>query len=147
VEGNGGGRGGPPAKGADGVDGEVHGAVAKLEEAKTGPKDGRSGPSMWRRLAADGELVVEGPQQAGVGVTGGVRAVGEGVLGGAMLGVGSRWSERGWSRLSAVAQRRQERWCLERHKSGEAVEEEGKRGCSTVVCSLYSRQRRWKVAA
>jgi hypothetical protein len=40
------------------VDGEVHGAAAELEEAETGPKDGRSGPSAWRRLAADGEPVV-----------------------------------------------------------------------------------------
>jgi hypothetical protein len=42
-------------------------------------------------------------QQARVGVTGGVRAVGEDVLGGVVLGVGSRRSEEGWSRLSAVA--------------------------------------------
>jgi hypothetical protein len=42
-------------------------------------------------------------RQAGVGVLGGVRAVGEDVLGGVMLGVGSRWSEDDWSRLSAVA--------------------------------------------
>jgi hypothetical protein len=41
------------------VDGHVHGAAAGLEEAEMGPKDGRSGPSAWRRLAADGEPVVE----------------------------------------------------------------------------------------
>jgi hypothetical protein len=34
-------------------------------------------------------------QQAEVGVTGGVRAVREEVLGGVVLGVGSRWSEEG----------------------------------------------------
>jgi hypothetical protein len=55
VEGNNDGRGGPPAEGASEVDGEVHGANAELKGAVTGPKDGRSGPSMWRRLAADGE--------------------------------------------------------------------------------------------
>jgi hypothetical protein len=87
------------------VDSEVHGAAAELEEAETGPKDGRSGPSGWRRLVADGEPAVgEGPRQAGVGVTGGVRAVGDDVLGGVMLGVGSRLLERGWSRLFVVAQ-------------------------------------------
>jgi hypothetical protein len=48
----------------------------------------------------------EGRRQAGVGVTGGVRAVREEVLSATMLGVGSRWSERGRSGLSAVAQRR-----------------------------------------
>jgi hypothetical protein len=42
--------------------------------------------------------------QAGVGFTGGVRAVGEEVLSGVVLGVGSRWSEEGWSMLSMVAQ-------------------------------------------
>jgi hypothetical protein len=47
--------------------------------------------SLWRRGSAAGE----GPQQAGVGVTGGVRAVGVRELGGAMLGVGSRRSKRG----------------------------------------------------
>jgi hypothetical protein len=36
----------------------------------------------------------EGRRQARAGVTGGVRVVGEGVLGGAMLGVGSRWLEQ-----------------------------------------------------
>jgi hypothetical protein len=41
------------------VDSEVHEAATELEEAETGPKDGRSGPSTWRRLAADGEPVVE----------------------------------------------------------------------------------------
>jgi hypothetical protein len=45
-------------------------------------------------------------QQARVGVTGGVRAVGEEVLGDAMLGVGSRRSEEGWSGLSMAAQQR-----------------------------------------
>jgi hypothetical protein len=52
---------------------------------------------------ADGELAVGDPLQVGVGVTNGVRAVGEGVHGGTMLGVGSRRSERDWSGLSAVA--------------------------------------------
>jgi hypothetical protein len=42
--------------------------------------------------------------QAGVGVTGGVRAVGKDVLSGTVLGVGSRQSEERWSGLSAVAQ-------------------------------------------
>jgi hypothetical protein len=42
-------------------------------------------------------------RQAGVGVTGGVRAVGEDVLGGTVLAVGSRRSEEGWSGLSMVA--------------------------------------------
>jgi hypothetical protein len=37
------------------VDGEVHGAAVKLEEAETRPKDGRSGSSAWRCLMADGE--------------------------------------------------------------------------------------------
>jgi hypothetical protein len=41
-------------------------------------------------------------RQARVGVTGGVRAVGEDVLDGVVLGVGSRRSKDGWSRLSAV---------------------------------------------
>jgi hypothetical protein len=58
------------------VDGGVHGAAAELEEAETGLKDGWSGPSTWRRLAADGELAVGGPQQARVGVTSGVRLLG-----------------------------------------------------------------------
>jgi hypothetical protein len=59
VEGNGGGRGGPPAEGTGEVDGEVHRAAVELEEAETGLKDGRSGPSAWRCLAADGEPVIE----------------------------------------------------------------------------------------
>jgi hypothetical protein len=42
-------------------------------------------------------------RQARVGVTGVVRAVGEEVIGDAVLGVGSRRSEEGWSGLSAVA--------------------------------------------
>jgi hypothetical protein len=49
AEGNGDGRGGPQAEGAGEVDGEVHGAAAELEEAEMGLKDGRSGPSVWRR--------------------------------------------------------------------------------------------------
>jgi hypothetical protein len=74
------------------VDGEVHGAAADLEEAETGPKDGQSGPFMWRRLAVDGELVVEvgiggrGGRRLGQGATrrctraqGRVRTVGEGL--------------------------------------------------------------------
>jgi hypothetical protein len=59
-----------------------------------------------------------------------------------VLGVGSRKSEEGWSGLSTVAQQRQARQCSERHRSGEAVEEE-ERVCSTVGCSLYNHQRQW----
>jgi hypothetical protein len=44
--------------------------------------------------------------------------------------------------MSATAQRRRAQRCSERHMSGEAVDEE-ERGCFTVGCSLYSRQRRW----
>jgi hypothetical protein len=50
-----------------------------------------------------GSAAGEGRRQAGVGVTGGVRAVREEVLSATMLGVGSRWSERGQNGLSAVA--------------------------------------------
>jgi hypothetical protein len=46
---------------------------------------------------------VERRRQARVGVTVRVRAVGEDVLGGAVLRVGSRWSEEGLSGLSTVA--------------------------------------------
>jgi hypothetical protein len=46
---------------------------------------------------------VERRRQAGVGVTVRVRAVGEDVLGGAVLRVGSRKLEEGLSGLSAVA--------------------------------------------
>jgi hypothetical protein len=56
VEGNDGGRGRPPAKGAGEVDGEVHGAAAELEEAEMGPKDGQSGPSAWRHSAVRKEV-------------------------------------------------------------------------------------------
>jgi hypothetical protein len=52
--------------------------------------------------------------------------VGEGVLGGAVLGVGSRRSETGWSGLSMTAQRQQERRCLVQCRSSEAVKEEEK---------------------
>jgi hypothetical protein len=55
-------------------------------------------------LQRRGSAVGKRRQQAGVGVTGEVRAVGEEVLGGAVLGVGSRWSEEGWRGLSTVAQ-------------------------------------------
>jgi hypothetical protein len=48
--------------------------------------------------------VGNGRRQAGVGVPGGVQAVGEEVPGGATLGVGSRRSEEGWSGLSMAAQ-------------------------------------------
>jgi hypothetical protein len=41
------------------VDGGVHEAAAELEEVEMGSKDGRSGPSMWRCLAADEEPAVE----------------------------------------------------------------------------------------
>jgi hypothetical protein len=105
VDGNGGGRGRPLAEEASEVDGDIHVAAAELEVAETGLKEGWSGPSVWRRLVVDGEPAMGGPRQVGVGVTSRVQAIGEGVLGGAMLQVGSR--------------------------------------CSTVVCSLYSRQRRW----
>jgi hypothetical protein len=37
------------------VDGEVHEVAAEIVEAKTGPKDGQSGPSTWRRLAGEEE--------------------------------------------------------------------------------------------
>jgi hypothetical protein len=57
---------------------------------------------LWRRGSAVGER----RRQAGVGVTGGVKAVGDGVLSGAKLEVGSRRSESCWSRLSMVAQQR-----------------------------------------
>jgi hypothetical protein len=56
--------------------------------------------SLWWRGSAAGKR----RRQARIGVTGGVRAVGEDVLGGAVLGVGSRWLEDGWSGLFAVAQ-------------------------------------------
>jgi hypothetical protein len=58
----------------------------------------KRGVDLTRRLLCGGG----DRRQAGVGVLGGVRAVGEDVLGGVMLGVGSRWSEDDWSRLSAV---------------------------------------------
>jgi hypothetical protein len=74
------------------VDGEVHRTAMELEEAETGPKDGRSGPSAWRRLAADGEPAVEvetggrGGRRLGQGVArrctrarGRFKAVGEGL--------------------------------------------------------------------
>jgi hypothetical protein len=53
----------------------------------------------WR-----GSTVGKRRRQAGVWVTDKVRVVEEEVLGGAVLGVGSRRSEEGWSRLSVVAQ-------------------------------------------
>jgi hypothetical protein len=43
-----------------------------------------------------------------------------------MFGVGLRWSERGQSGLSVVAQRWQARRCWGRRRSGEAEEEEEK---------------------
>jgi hypothetical protein len=49
------GRGRPQAERADEVDIEVHRAVAELEEAETGLKDSRSGPSVWRRSAVKNE--------------------------------------------------------------------------------------------
>jgi hypothetical protein len=52
----------------------------------------------WRGTAAGKRR-----RQAWVGVTGGVRAIREDVLDGMVLGVGSRRSEEGWSRLSTVA--------------------------------------------
>jgi hypothetical protein len=65
----------------------------------------RGGAHQKASLRQRGSVAGTEPRQAGVGVTGGVRVVGEEVLGGTMLGVGSRWSERGWSELSTVAQR------------------------------------------
>jgi hypothetical protein len=56
--------------------------------------------SLWWRGSEAGKR----QWQAGVGVTGGVRAVGEDVLGGAVIGVGSRRLEDGWNGLSVVAQ-------------------------------------------
>jgi hypothetical protein len=47
--------------------------------------------SLWRRGPAAGK----GRRQARVGVTSGVRVVGEELVGGSVLGVGSRWSEEG----------------------------------------------------
>jgi hypothetical protein len=52
----------------------------------------------WR-----GPTVGKRRRQAGVGVTGWVRAIGEEILGGAVLGVWSTWPKRGWSGLSVVA--------------------------------------------
>jgi hypothetical protein len=62
-------------------------------------------------------------RQAGVGVTGGVRAVGEDVLDGVVLGVGSRRSKDGWSRLSAV---------VRFGRRGMVVVERSSRGCRQV---------------
>jgi hypothetical protein len=56
----------------------------------------------------------------------------EEVLGDAMLGVGSRWSERCWSGLSVVAQRWRARW-----RSGGEAGGGGRKG----GCSFYSYQR------
>jgi hypothetical protein len=52
----------------------------------------------WR-----GSAVGKRRRQVGVGVTGWVRAVGEEILGGAVLGVWSTRPKRGWSGLSVVA--------------------------------------------
>jgi hypothetical protein len=67
-------------------------AVKEMGEAH------RKASLRWR-----GSVAGKGRWQARVGVTDGVRAVGEEVLGGTVLGMGSRWSEEGWSRLSTVA--------------------------------------------
>jgi hypothetical protein len=61
-------------------------------------------------------------RQAGVGVTGGVRAVGKEVLSGTVLGVGSRLSKKGWSGLSTVT------WV-------------GRRGTTTVIRTRGRRHR------
>jgi hypothetical protein len=67
------------------VDGEVHGAAAELEVAETGLKGGRSALSMWRHLVANGNWWwKQGP---------------------VVEAAGSGWWERGWSKLSTVAQR------------------------------------------
>jgi hypothetical protein len=58
----------------------------------------------WRGSAAG-----KRGQQARVGVIGWVKAVGEEILDGATLGVGSRRSERGWSGLSTVSKAAQGR--------------------------------------
>jgi hypothetical protein len=55
--------------------------------------------SLWWR----GTAARKRRRQAWVGITGGFRAIGEDVLCDTVLGVASRRSEEGWSRLSAVA--------------------------------------------
>jgi hypothetical protein len=103
VEGNDDGRGGAPAEGASEVDGEVHGVNAQLKGAVTGPKDGRSGPSMWRRLAANGEPAAaacaggQGGQCPGWGAARGPGEArgGERILGSWWLGCGI--TEHAWS--------------------------------------------------
>jgi hypothetical protein len=62
----------------------------------SGRREGRGSPKSF-------SVAEKRRWQARVGVTGGIRAVGEEVLGGAVLGVGSRRLEVGWSGLSAVA--------------------------------------------
>jgi hypothetical protein len=64
----------------------------------------------------------EGRQQAGVGVAGGVRALGVGELNGMMLGVESRWSERVVHGGSVMVSTAGSRRC----RSGEAAKEEEK---------------------
>jgi hypothetical protein len=64
----------------------------------------RGGAHRKASLRWRGSAVGNGRWQAGVGVPGGVQAVGEEVPGGATLGVGSRRSEEGWSGLSMAAQ-------------------------------------------
>jgi hypothetical protein len=63
----------------------------------------RGGAHRKACLQQRGSVAGKGLWQARVGVTYRVRAVGEEVLSGAVLGVGSRWSKEGWSGLSAVA--------------------------------------------
>jgi hypothetical protein len=60
---------------------------------------GHQKASLWWRGTAAGNR----RRQAWVGVIGGVREIGEDVLCDTVLGVGSRRSEEGWSRLSVVA--------------------------------------------
>jgi hypothetical protein len=63
----------------------------------------RGGAHRKASLCRRGSTIGKRLRQARVGVTGGVRAVREDELGGAVLGVGSRRSKDGWSGLSAVS--------------------------------------------
>jgi hypothetical protein len=80
----------------------------------------RGGRSSLGRLVRSGgdQRWGKGAGKSGVGVTGWVRAAREDILSGAVLGVWSTQSKRGWSGLSTVAR-------VER--GGAAVR--GRRGC------------------
>jgi hypothetical protein len=121
---------------------ELHGDVWSVEGEWRGGGGRRLLGAAVESLAAGGTAWSEGNH-------GGVRCpwvvvssswCGEVVLDGAMLGVWSNRSKRGWSGLFVVAQRPWVWWWSERHRSGEVVEEEEK-WCSTVRGgSLYSRR-------